>query len=225
MNSDFYVNRAAKNIPNISFFEEEALKQSPDFRKKVIQAFKDFNAPGAELIIEINQGTMHLSWFRPTARILNLAYKLYDPAQTLLQKINKNIVQEPEKKDLDQAVSDTGEWTKLISGIIKKTGCSTEFTKRTFGDKYILFGCRLNFEEEKKPFILISSRNSRKNTIDIGLVVSVYSVDNTLYNIPNIILISNYRVVPDSESLKPDHIPIGFNSPKDLGQIIKWFEQ
>lgn len=225
MNSEFYVERAAKNIPNISFFEEESLKRSPEFRKKVIQSFKLFNAPGAELKIEINQGTMHLSWFRPTARILNLAYKLYDPAQTLLQKIHKNIVQESEKKDLDQAVSDTGEWTKLISGIIKKTGCSTEFTKRTFGDKYILFGCRLNFEEEKKPFILISSWNSKENIIDIGLVVSVYSVDNTLYNIPNIILISNYRVVPDSESLKPDHIPIGFNSPKDLGQIIKWFEQ
>ena len=225
MNSEFYVERAAKNIPNISFFEEESLKRSPEFTKKVIQAFKVFNAPGAELKIEINQGTMHLSWFRPTARILNLASNLYDPAQTLLMKIHKKIVQESEKKDLDQAISDTDEWTKLISGIITKTGCSMEFTKLTFEKKYILFGCRLNVEGEEKPFILISSRNSKKNTIAIGLLVSIYSVDNTMYNIPNIILISNYRVVPDSDSFKPDYIPIGFSSPKDLGQIIKWYEQ
>lgn len=225
MNSDFYVERAAKNIPKISFFEEEALKQSPEFRKKVIQAFKDFNSPGAELKIEINQGTLLLSWFRPTARILNLTSKIYNSAQSLLMKIHKNIVQESKKKDFDQTISDTDECTKLISGIIKKTGCSTEFTKLTFDEKYILFGCRLNFEGEEKPFILISSRNSRKNTIDIGLLVSIYSVENTIYNIPNIILISNYCVAPGSDSLKPDYIPIGFSSPKDLENIIKWYEQ
>lgn len=222
MNTNFYAERAARNIPHISTFEEEALRDSPEFRKKVIEAFERVNGPSSELKIEIIRGLMILSWFRTTDKIHSLTYKTYRTVKPLIINVYKIMIEEAEKKGTNSGKLNTDEYIKFISSIMIKADSPVEFVKQTHDEKYILFGCRLGPAGEKKPIILINNRNYENNQLELGILVSIYSVENTIGNIANAIVVSNYCYIPDSNSFERKYIRMGFKTSSDLSDIIRW---
>jgi hypothetical protein len=107
---------------------------------------------------------------------------------------------------------------------MKKMGSPIEFVKKTHDDKHILFGCRINSNGAQTPIIFISRQDSGYGTSLLGILVSLYSVETNMDNIPNVIVVSNYHYTPDSNSFQRKYIRMGFKSPTDLRDMIQWFK-
>lgn len=224
MYTNFYAERAAKNIPWLSIFEEEAIRKSQEFRKKVINAFERVNGPGSELNIQIEGGILLLSWLRTTEKILSLNYEVFSDAKSQVIKICKSIIESAENQDLDLTNINSNEYITLISGIMKKIGSPIKFVKKTYDDKHSLFGCRINASGTQTPIILISKQDSEFGACPLGILVSLYSAETNMNNIPNVIVVSNYHYISDSNSFQREYIRMGFKSPSDLSDMIQWLK-
>lgn len=222
MYTNFYADRAAKNIPQLSVFEEEALKKSLEFRKKVINAFERVNGPGSELKIEIKGGILLLSWFRTTEKIFSLDYEVFTAVKPLAARIYNEILASGEKQNLKPAKFNGGELMQFISKIMKKFADPDEFIINDYSGKYILFGCRIVAGGEKKPIVCISSQNPEYGTFDLGILVSLYSVETSMKSIPNPSVVSNYIYNPEKDSFHRQYLRLGFKTEVDLRNIIRW---
>ena len=222
MYTNFYAERAAKNIPQLSVFEEDALKKSHEFRKKVINAFERVNGPGSELEIEIEGGILLLSWFRTTEKIFSLDHEVFTALKPLAARIYNEILASGEKQNLEPAKFNGAELMQFISGIMKKFADPDEFIKNDHSEKYILFGSRIDAGGEKRPFVCISSQNPEYGTLDLGILVSLYSVETSMKNILNPSVVSNYIYNPENDSFQRQYLRLGFKTETDLRNIIQW---
>lgn len=224
MDAHFYAERAAKSIPNVSIFEEEALRESPEFRERVIEAYQRIYGPESELKIHVDGSLLHLSWFRTTDKVISLPYEVYNAANPLAKKVYNKAVKEAEKRGLNPGKLNQDELKEFLFDIIKKVDNPGGFT-HTHDGNYILISCDVKLTGEKKPVILICSWNSEKDTLNIGILVSFYTVETNLVSLPNPIVVSNYYYVPDSDSFERKYIRMGFQSVITLIILTQLYEK
>jgi hypothetical protein len=218
---DFWADRAARNIHNLSPFEESAIINNEKFRDRVITSFHDIYGEGAQLDVVTDGSRLQIYWFRPTELIYSAPAKQIEPAFQLIDKIDSSLVDTISNGRLSLFELTSLQFEEFMCELLEKYGYRVELTKQTHDGGYDIIGGKVDNLGLNLPLIVQCKRFRKDRTIGVALVRELHGVQTTM-NIPHAIFATTSTFSREAKLFATSHVRWGFMTLADYSTIINW---
>lgn len=219
----FWAERVARNIHQLFESEELALIHSPEFRSRVVAAYKQIWGQGAELVIEVPEPN-HLSvlWFRPSNRIYKIPEDAEDETEALVEELDQSLIDLIRTGRVSLTSLTPIQFEEVMGEILIKYGYTVSFTKQTHDGGYDIIAFRKEALGFETPLI-VQCKRYKDRKVGVAAVRELHGVQTTM-NIPHALLATTSYFSPEAKHFATQLVRWGLYLA-DHDDIIRWITQ
>lgn len=198
----FYAERAARSIHDLGPSEEAALLRDPEFRERVIAAYRRIHGPEATLEIEARDSGLFYAWWRPTTTLYVASPTLVEPVQRQIELVAASALDLPEVAFRDH-----------IAQLLDQHGFVVGLQRTSSDGRYDLIGCKLDVRGLPAKVIILTDTHDQGR---FAVVREIHDVETSM-RIPN--------ALAATTTSSPVAARLGFNNRADRKRIIEFVTQ
>lgn len=225
MDSDEYLERAARNVHDLFPSEIGALRSSAEFRDRVQGKYKELYGDAAEVTFDVRGSYgLNVSWFRPTVLLYQAPPPTIECGSELVVAVDASLIQAVNGGKLDLFGLSSRQFEEFMAELLEELGWYVELTKRTHDNGYDIFACKTDALGLVTPMIVQCKRYRADHKVGVSFVRELHAVQTTM-NIPHAVLATTSTFTRPASHFAQESVKWGFLKLADYETLTAWLSK